>query len=481
MLTRPISSFDLRPRDSRFAWKVSDGFGPITRVVIIVLGTLLGLLLIPRDAQPLDAMRGAAVVLTLALLMIPAAEGLILGVKPALKIRNLLLLGVVYWLLADLVQGLYRIDATTDGIETAFLAIGVFAVGLSLGGAFRLGRLPAGIHRLSRLELTDRQLLGLTIFCFLTGIFYYFFKASFSINTVMDGLLNSRFSAPWARGQLGDWTSFIEQLTYFGYLLPPLTAIMYMRARGPIDGRTVFCAVLTVCFLVFPVQGGGRTGLGAVLGSAIIVGILLSRKTLNIFHVAALISVAFAAQVTMNIILENRSHGFGEFEVGDWTLTTVRVDDNFNRLAQTADFVPRYYPYSGLQFVYFSLVRPIPRALWPGKPINQGFTVQEALGEANTSLTNSVIGEAYSGFGFPLVLLMGMCFGWAARWWEQVLEGDSTTVSVLLYALGAMALFGSLRGFVNVILLSYPILSLWAAFHVFKFIRSRQTNRGPLR
>ncbi len=117
----------------------------MARAVIITLATVFGSLLIPHDAQPADAMRNSAIVLAVALLLIPAVEAVALGIKPALKVRNLLLAGIVYWLLADLVQGLYPIEATTEGVETAFLATGIFAVGVSIGGAVRVGGLPAGI------------------------------------------------------------------------------------------------------------------------------------------------------------------------------------------------------------------------------------------------------------------------------------------------------------------------------------------------
>jgi hypothetical protein len=462
----------------RSAQGMADGLGPVARAVIITLATVFGSLLIPHDAQPADAMRNSAIVLTFALLLIPAVEALSLGIKPALKVRNLLLVGIVYWLMADLVQGLYPIEATTEGIETAFLATGIFAAGLSIGGAIRVGGLPVGIRRIVRVELSDRQVLALATFCFVVGIFYFVFMADFSPSLIMEALLDKgRFAAPWARGSLGDWHSFIEQFTYFGYLLPPFAAVMYMRSRSLLSLKTIYCLLLSTCFLVFPAQSGGRTNIGATLGSALLVAVLLSRRSLRTIHVVMMLAALVAVQVAMNVILQNRGSGYGDLRVNELTFSTIRVDDNFNRLAQTADFVPEYFPYSGLQFVVFSVVRPIPRALWPGKPVYQGFTVQEALGDEETSLTNSVIGEAYSGYGFSLVLVMGMFFGALARWWEQTLEDPLTSGGVMLYALGGMALFGALRGFVNIVLLSYPILSLWAASVYFRYLRGRSVGR----
>ena len=121
--------------------------------------------------QPAGAMRPAALALAFAFLLVPAIETLKFGIKSALKIRNILLVGIVYWLLADLIQALYSIEATPQGIEIAYLATALFAVAVSLGGSVRLIGLPPGIRRLARVEVTDRMILASTVFCFIAGIF----------------------------------------------------------------------------------------------------------------------------------------------------------------------------------------------------------------------------------------------------------------------------------------------------------------------
>lgn len=468
-------------RGTRGVRRRAGGLGAVARVVLIAIGTLIGEMLIPANAQAPGAMSAAAAVLAFAMFLIPAIEAALLGIKPALKISNLLLVGLIYWLLADLIQGLYRIDASNAAIEIAFLAIGLFAAGISVGGGIFLGGMPEGLRRLGRVELTDRQVLGLVTFCFCAGVFYFLFMARFSPSLIWEGLFErGRFAAPWARGALGNWHSFVEQLNYFGYLLPPLTAIIFMRSRSYTYVKVAYCALLSFGFLIFLAQGGGRTALGAILGSAILVGVLLSRRALKPAHIVSMMLAVFAVQVGMNVVLQYRNAGMAKLRLKDWAFSRVRVDDNFNRLAQTVYFVPTFYPYTGLQFVYFALIRPIPRALWPGKPIYQGFTVQQALGEDSTSLTNSVVGESYSGWGLPLVFAMGAFFGAAARWWQQTLEENPTSGGVLLYGLGTMALFCTLRGFVNIVLISYPIVSLWAVSILFRLTRSRfRARRGP--
>src|ERR1700734_1124769 len=125
--------------------KVADGLGPLARVFIVIVGAAIGYMLIPNDAQPAGEMRYSAMALSLGLLLVPAIEAFLFGIRPALKIRNILLVGIVYWLLADLVQALYSIEATPQGIRIAYLATVLFAIAVSLGGSVRLIGLPRGV------------------------------------------------------------------------------------------------------------------------------------------------------------------------------------------------------------------------------------------------------------------------------------------------------------------------------------------------
>src|SRR5580658_435863 len=111
--------------------KVADGLGPVARIFIVIVGAAIGYMLIPNDAQPEGAMRYSALALSFALLLVPAIEAFLFGIRPALKIRNVLLVGIVYWLLADLIQALYSIEATPQGIRIAYLATALFAIAVS--------------------------------------------------------------------------------------------------------------------------------------------------------------------------------------------------------------------------------------------------------------------------------------------------------------------------------------------------------------
>ena len=87
----------------------------------------------------------------------------------------------------------------------------------------------------------------------------------------------SRWDVPWGRGQLGGWESFLDQMQYFGYVMPSLAALVSRRAAASRRRRAIF-VFLTGIMLLFLGQGGGRRIIGVTLGAAILVWIQQEEK-----------------------------------------------------------------------------------------------------------------------------------------------------------------------------------------------------------
>jgi hypothetical protein len=152
----------------------------------------------------------------------------------------------------------------------------------------------------------------------------------------------------------------------------------------------------------------------------------------------------------------------------------VRVDDNFLRLAQVTTLFPRQYDYLYAQRFWFTVTRPVPRVLWPGKPTDPGFDLTAAVGLHGLSLSASVVADWYMAGGYVAVLLGGMAFGLAAGVWDRLLRPRMSASGVVVYALGLMVLFVGLRSADELVFQSYPLLSWLALSNLIVFLAGRR-------
>src|SRR5262249_9212885 len=142
------------------------------------IGTALAVAAIPIDVEPSDALFWPALIMTIGLLLGPLFR-ISRNLHTLLRVENLLVVGLVYWLVLDLLQGAYRMEGVSDkDVETAFAAIGVFAVALWTGACGRAWRPPRFVRNAVNADLADNQLFIITILCFTLGVFYYLWESS---------------------------------------------------------------------------------------------------------------------------------------------------------------------------------------------------------------------------------------------------------------------------------------------------------------
>lgn len=167
---------------------------------------------------------------------------------------------------------------------------------------------------------------------------------------------------------------------------------------------------------------------------------------------------------SMQFLLEYRGIGSKAFFSNETEQTQyeyLHVDDNFLRLAQIIDIVPKRHPYIYEKQIIFTLIRPIPRALWPDKPQDSGFDLAQAVGKEGVSLSSSVIGELYLSAGWIGVLFGGWVYGRLASMVSRLLLGvaESWSSSAIIYGLSAMTLFAGVRSMLDLVLMSYALLA----------------------
>jgi hypothetical protein len=450
----------VRPRSLHGSNKTAEQtWLPALGAVATALGTIVAILSIPDDPNPRGALFWPAVWCSLGLLTAPVL-GLRKTTQAILRTENLLMIGLIYWLLLDLLQGAYALeDMSNDDVTLAFTGIGAFATGLWVGMQGTGWSLPQVVLRAAKQQFSSGGLFGAVWIAFFLGIFWYAYSSDFDTSLMSAGLGSCRFCAPWSTGTLGGSEAFLVNLKYFGYVLPSLTVLLAHR-EGWFRAKAIVSAILSLVFVAFLTQEGGRRVVGVTVGAAIITWLLLQGRLRPKFLVGGLIGVTILL-VSMELMLEYRGVGFSaDIHVVNASYqpdAVVHVDDNFLRLSQIVHFIPDVQPYLDLQPLTYALTLPIPRVLWPGKPSGPGYSLPEMLGLPGVSLTTSIIGDLYTMHGLVAVFIGGLVFGRLASMWNKVLAVPGVGKAIM-YGFGVMVLFAGLRSMQDLIIMSYGLL-----------------------
>jgi oligosaccharide repeat unit polymerase len=434
--------------------------GPLMGFVASLLGTGAAVLLFPDDPSPQGALVVPATVLAAAIIAVPFMRW-VTGAASRMNAENFVAVGFVFWLLLDLIQGAYNLrEATDDALRLALIAIGASASAMWLGVAGKAWRLPSALRDLAATPLDSRLIGRLLPICFLVGMFNYAYAVNFDIPEMFSYLGENRWAVPWGRAQLGGWGSFIDQLPYFGYLLPSLTAVLIVRQGFKF--QTLLALAATAIMLLFLAQGGGRRIIGVTCGAALIVWVQ-SQSHLNLRKMLTIGVSVVALLATMQFMLNVRTTGYeGFMERGRSDYDYLHVDDNFLRLAQVIQLVPKERDYVYFQQLIFTAVRPVPRVFWPGKPVNPGFDLPTEVGLKGVSLSTSIIGEWYLSFGWIAVLVGGWLHGRLAAS-ANALRELSTRDNPIVYALAVMILVSGMRSMQDLVIMSYALVAFWGA------------------
>jgi len=442
-------------------------------------GVIMAIVIIPDDYRPIGAMFWPALSLALGLLAVPILRARA-SVSSILRSEHILMIALVYWVLLDMLESAYPLYSVTyDSVVEAMIAIGTMAIGIWIGTLGKGWQPPQLILRTARLSIDDSRLFLAIWITFFLGMFHYALSSGFEPSVMIDGLFSVRFGAPWDRGAFGDWRAFSEHMIYFGYVLPSLTVLLADQ-RGWVRPRVVISATLSLIMVAFLMQSGGRRIIGVVIGAALVNWLLLQKQLRPKLVIVGFLILGVLLTVMQEIVQYRRVGiaGWLRGESPSESISYLHVDDNFLRLSQTTALFPDITPYVGLQSLAYVLVRPIPRVFWPDKPVDAGYDLPALInlqGSKGTSLTHSIVGELYAMYGLVAVFLGGLFFGRLARMWNKILDVSGGNVKTLMYGLGIMILFVSMRSMQEFVIMSYGLFG-WIV--VARMIRSRKTNRS---
>ncbi len=330
--------------------------------------------------------------------------------------------------------------------EQTKLALSIVMVGM---GALALGRhlvtpKPVSSPWLMLDDLSSKMLFRVFIFAALLSYLNKLMSVNFNLFEMIEAMMGARFSEPWSRGRLGGWSSLLTELALMVYVLPPLAAVVWNRRRA-FSSFQVFIVVSVFALTLFQGFAGGTRNIFISYIATFIMGYILTlpRNTLA-NTVLPIVLAGFVAMYGSYHMLEFRNIGLRNYVEqqrykSEGNPDTFAVDYNLASLGWVAEAMPQNYDFLGVEVLTWSLVRPVPRALWPGKPEGLSVSIEEIAGADGWTVAATYLGESYMMAGMFGVVAMSLLFGAIAAWWNRMAMRQQSDYALVVYALGFFA------------------------------------------
>lgn len=283
------------------------------------------------------------------------------------------------------------------------------------------------------------------------GFFYMLLTVHFNPVLLVEWLISPRFTQPWVRSKFGDWKALLHEIEMLLFLAPPLAGIIIARRKdySKLQVLLVLPGLLFVLFYGF--AGGTRN----VLASYIVTFLISYSFAAGAGRKKELMAIAGACAIgfffASVLMLRFREVGIRDYLTGNYEIDeepreqTLFIDYNLYSIYRLVQVFPRTHGYLGWEIPYMALVRPIPRALWHGKPEGMSMSIEDALGVEGLTVSASFVGEAYMSGGIIAVFATGILFGFITGWWGRLASTNNSEFGILTYASGFFAAIISMR------------------------------------
>ncbi len=339
---------------------------------------------------------------------------------------------------------------SAEAVAPALHACLIGFAGLALGRHFS-PPLPRSLLATLRNEVPPKTLITLYTICFIGGFFYMLMAVDWDFFEMMREFMGPRFTQNWARGRLGDWKALLGEFGMVLYLVPPIAGIVFARRATFTTGQKLYVVVTFLFTMFYGYSSGTRNIFATYLATFLVAYAFVvdpQRKRELISVGLAVGALMLGATTTM---LNFRTIGFANYWAGvrqtseEKTEQTFFVDYNLYVISRLIAVFPERHDYLGFEIPYLSIIRPIPRAIWSGKPEGLSLSIEDAVGVEGLTLASSFIGEAYMSGGPFGVLLTGLVFGMFNAWWNRLARPDNSSLGYLVFASGFFAAVISMR------------------------------------
>lgn len=316
-------------------------------------------------------------------------------------------------------------------------------------------------------DLSTRMTFTLFLVVAVLGYAHIFIAVDFDPFLMVRQMLAPRFSQSWARERIGGWSTIMVEIGALIYLIPPIAGVIFSAWRRYSILQQLFVLSFLGLTLFYGFAGGTRnvfaTYVITLVGAYLVM--LPRLRARQIFFVGlptlAVLGVAFY------YMAEIRTVGLSNYSFEKSRMETLSLDYNIVNISRLTTVFPESHEYLGFEIPFNAIIRPIPRAIWSGKPEGLSLSIEKALGAVGLTLSTTYIGEAYMSGGAIGVILASLFFGAVAGWWNRLDSPDNTNFQRLLFVSGFFWAAICMRSALVVGPAVLPTLALWTYGKVF--------------
>lgn len=372
----------------------------------------------------------------------------------------------------DSVDNLVSASAAVYGTQLVLIAFASLAIGRLAFPELVARRSPS-----LTADLSPRTTFLLFLAVAVLGYAHIFIAVDFDLSRMIREMLAPRFSQSWARERIGGWSTIIVEIGALIYLIPPVAGVIFSAWKR----YSALQLLVVVSFLVLTFFYGFAGGTRNVFATYVITfaaAYLVMRPKLRMREI---LLVGGPTVVVLGVasyyMAEMRTVGLSNYSFENSRVETLSLDYNIVNISNLTTVLPETHEFLGMEIPFNAIIRPIPRALWSGKPERLSLSIEQALGVRGLTLSTTFVGEAYMSGGTIAVILAGLFLGAVASWWNRLDSPDNTKFQRILFVSGFFWVGISMRSALVVGPAILPTLALWVYGKV--FLNRRSPPRSP--
>ena len=433
--------------------------------LVILVACLISYAISFVDALPSEIATRVSLIWIVAIFISFLAE-LKAGLRNLIRVDIFALLSLYFFIYFEFLFPQSGFDAlvsqsdTAKAIQLTLFGLGAIVIGRHIGPESY-----KSLRFIGNIQMQPRDFLLLFSGAFILAHLPQWVAVGFNPFAWLGDLLKPRFSQSWSRGKYGDLSTLLHELQLIGYVLPPIGGVILARWReySKFAVFLVGAGLLVLWFVAF--AEGTRYVFGIKL-AGFLGGYMIVQKKLRFWRVVTLSWIVAATFIVLaDMMLDFRGIGLGQYvEEGRYRPAYQKfeeqygnspgaqdeensyfVDYNLWRISQMVAAFPALYDYIGWNMPFVALTKPIPRAFWPGKPMDLKVGLEEAIGASGYTIAVTWIGEAYVAGGIPWIVAIGLLIGIFCRYWNQLAEYMHSTFPLIVFASGFYAVLLLMR------------------------------------